>query len=887
MDSHHNNLHLNGESIYPTPTGSHQDAPNIPQRPQLDLEMDKSLYVDTDSSSNSTSSSYSTSSSTPYTLDNDSAINNVESMDITDCNNVDHQKSGLSFCSNQKSHFSSAFPSKHTSTSSLVSLMSSSPTPHNQNNGNITSVASFVSTNNNASRSTLRTALASSSSIATSTNTSLATHIPDFELDLDPDVSSAYSTNQNIGKDSTSPSRNEVSSKQKISKLQQLFDKIIKSSYFLSPIDELKESTRLFELPVDLVARIIGHLTPKEVGSLSHTCKWVFVYIELIKEQIYHNMIQARTSRALRKAFLADFPDSTPFSKEDIDIELKCRTKGTTTRNLDTGPRAVYNYLAKDQLILNKFSSLRLRWYETPKLWYHLLIADRADLNVLHDWVISVIKLCSIPYNGKNNIPHHSSSIEEAILTSCSNYFPSNIWFMLEPSRVTRSRVAATTKINISQQERNKLNKSKLPSIYSTGKKNHIDVDPITKSQRVGKSVDINKGIGSKKHKRASRLRKFNDMDYDDDDIYEDESSNKDVDDMAAMLEGININSDSNGSFLNNNYYNDVRYIPDSELRILTSRFVSSEEGFQEFINILTSGVLIDSHKLIKLSYHIQEHGLNCKSVWNSAELFETVYGSPLKFFKVKRDDINLRNNLVDFVIANSDGYDTGTESDSSVDSNLILNKKKGLNYESFNQQNFNSLNRNLSSNIRESTFSSIDSLASYASSNSDTGSAVSAGTKSKQLQSIANSVIYNLLLWPNIKQQLHARVTSTLLLLNWLVETLRLYGCSCVRLSKSSPMHRTTGAKFVRYVLPKVGNDRRKLLLLHCISLLKDGETFWVDKSEWRNDAIGFEVYDFERLFIRPFLRRDLKIGYIISPLGRAQSNSGNVSSPLINGWS
>ncbi|KAI8823785.1 uncharacterized protein EV422DRAFT_522353 [Fimicolochytrium jonesii] len=94
-------------------------------------------------------------------------------------------------------------------------------------------------------------------------------------------------------------------------------------------------------------------------------------------------------------------------------------------------------------------------------------------------------------------------------------------------------------------------------------------------------------------------------------------------------------------------------------------------------------------------------------------------------------------------------------------------------------------------------------------------------------------------------------------LLLHSAVETLRLFGCAATKASKSSPGHSFIACKYVPWILAELHTAELRVVMWAVLNL--GGLSFTEPSRRWRHDAMGFEVADFERVYLRPFLKKAL----------------------------
>lgn len=95
------------------------------------------------------------------------------------------------------------------------------------------------------------------------------------------------------------------------------------------------------------------------------------------------------------------------------------------------------------------------------------------------------------------------------------------------------------------------------------------------------------------------------------------------------------------------------------------------------------------------------------------------------------------------------------------------------------------------------------------------------------------------------------------LLMLQWMVETLRLFGCAATKASRSSPGYSLIGCKYIKWFLPDFKTT--ELRIMHHAVLNLGGKSFTSPSKKWRSDAQGFEVNHFEMIFVRPFIKKHL----------------------------
>ncbi|TPX56810.1 hypothetical protein PhCBS80983_g04241 [Powellomyces hirtus] len=110
----------------------------------------------------------------------------------------------------------------------------------------------------------------------------------------------------------------------------------------------------------------------------------------------------------------------------------------------------------------------------------------------------------------------------------------------------------------------------------------------------------------------------------------------------------------------------------------------------------------------------------------------------------------------------------------------------------------------------------------------------------------------------PWTTRELGIEALRAVLLLQWTVETLRLFGCSATKGSKSSPGHSLIGCKYVRWILADLHVFELRVIYWAVLNL--DGHSFTHPSTKWRSDAQGFEVGRFEMVFLRPCLKKCLK---------------------------
>ncbi|KAJ3146875.1 hypothetical protein HDU89_005905, partial [Geranomyces variabilis] len=94
-------------------------------------------------------------------------------------------------------------------------------------------------------------------------------------------------------------------------------------------------------------------------------------------------------------------------------------------------------------------------------------------------------------------------------------------------------------------------------------------------------------------------------------------------------------------------------------------------------------------------------------------------------------------------------------------------------------------------------------------------------------------------------RPSLETEALRAVLLLQWTVDILRLFGCSATKASKSSPGYSLIGCKYVRWILADLCSEELRVVFWAILNL--SGYSFTAPSTKWRSDAQGFEVARFE----------------------------------------